>query len=108
MRGPFDIALFARIAIKEGTEARVMVFGDGDFMTNTYLNVSGNNALAIHCINALLDSGPILKIDPGQSRDKPFILTPVQAVALFLVSVILIPCLALSPILAVRWKRRQA
>jgi ABC-type uncharacterized transport system involved in gliding motility auxiliary subunit len=106
-KGPFDVALLARIAINEDIRSGVMVFGDADFLTNTYLNVSGNSALALNCINALLDVGQLIRIDSGQACDKPFLLTPGKTIALFLISVVFIPSLVLSPMLFIRWKRRQ-
>lgn len=107
-KGPFDIALFARIAISEDIRSGVVVFGDADFLTNTYLNVAGNSFLALKCIGALLDEGQSMRIDSDQVHEKPFLLTPRETLASFLTMVILVPTLVLSFVLAVRRKRRQA
>jgi hypothetical protein len=107
MKGPFDIALLARAAVSEDIRSEIMVFGDADFLTNAYLNVSGNSAFILSCIGALLDESRFVGIDSGQIHEKPFLLTPVKAAAFFLISVVIIPSVVLSLIVAMRRKRRQ-
>ena len=48
-RGPLPVATFARVSVpgREGTEGRLVVIGDSDFVTNLHLNVLGNRDLLL-------------------------------------------------------------
>ena len=108
MKGPLNVALYARHTAGANIQASLMVFGDTDFLTNAYLNVSGNKDLAFTCINMLLDEGDVITIDTKAPRDRPFILTPGQSSLLFWVPIVAIPVLILSSAVVVFWKRRRS
>lgn len=105
--GPFDISLFIRKIVNEQTEAGIILFGDVDFLTNAYFSVSGNKDLAMNCVNVLLDEGNLIAIDSKKIKDRPFILTQRLSMILFLISVITVPSLILSPVLFLKWKRNR-
>ncbi len=107
-KGPLDIALLALIQTGGNREARVLAFGDADFLTNTYFNVAGNRNFAMNCINAVLDQGYLISLDEAQFRDVPFVLTPGRRSLLFWVPVVVVPSLLLSFALVPAWKRRRA
>ncbi len=106
--GPLNIAVCARRAAANNLQTSLMVFGDTDFLTNAYLNVSGNKDLAFTCINMLLGEGHMITIDAKSPGDRPFILTPGQSRMIFWVPVVVIPVLILTSALVVFWMRRRA
>lgn len=89
--GPPSIALLARKTSLTGAHAGVLVFGDVDFLTNAYLNVSGNRDLAAACVGMLLHGGSYVAIDARRGDERPFVLAPSQGLATFLFSVVLLP-----------------
>ena len=108
IQGPLNVAVYARRAAANNLQGSLMVFGDTDFLTNAYLNVSGNKDLVFTCINMLLDEGHLITIDAKSPRDRPFILTPGQSRVIFWVPIVVIPVLILSSALGVFWMRRRA
>lgn len=107
-KGPLNVALYVRKILSEQRESRAVVFGDADFLTNTYLNISGNRDLAMGCIHMLLDEGHLITIDSKSAGSRPFILTQGQGAFLFWVSVVIIPCLILTPVFFINRRRNRA
>ncbi len=107
-KGPLNVAVLARKEIDRETRSSVMVFGDADFLTNAYLNVSGNKDLVFACIEMLLGQGNSIIIDSRIAQDRPFILTPVQRMMVFWIPVVVIPSLIMSACIAVLWMRKRA
>jgi len=107
-QGPLNVALFAGYTPVDKPRASLMVFGDTDFLTNAYLNVSGNKDLAFTCINMLLGEGHVITIDTKTARDRPFILTPGQSRLIFWVPIVFIPVLIIFSAVVVFWIRRRA
>jgi len=46
-RGPLPVATFTRVPAAGGREGRLIVIGDGDFLTNAHLGVLGNRDLLL-------------------------------------------------------------
>lgn len=107
-KGPLNVALYIRKILNEQTESRAVIFGDADFLTNTYLNISGNKDLAMNCIHMLLEEGHLITIDSKEAGSRPFILTPVQSALLFWTSAVIIPSLILTPVLFLNRRRNRA
>lgn len=57
MRGPVPIAAVATIdfAIEPKKSAKLVVFGDVDFASNAYLNLSGNSDLFLNTVSWLAE-----------------------------------------------------
>ncbi len=106
-KGPLNIALYLRTILSPHAESRAVIFGDADFLTNAYLNISGNRDLAMNCIHMLLNEGLLISIDSRVPGDRPFMLTPGQGAFLFCVSVIVIPSLILAPVLFLNRRRTR-
>ncbi len=107
-KGPLNVALLAEKKISEEIKASLLVFGDTDFCTNAYLNVSGNKDLVLGCIKMLLHAGHKITIDKKSAQDRPFILTPVQNSLMFWIPVIIIPALILCAAVATFRVRRRS
>lgn len=107
-RGPRNVGLWARKQGAPHDRSAMLVFGDSDFLTNTYLGLSGNKDLALNCLNMLLGENTLITIEKRPSAFKPFMLTPPQASVVFWIPVVLMPALVLLAGLCVFISRRKA
>lgn len=79
--GPLSIGLSLTRALKGGDkqgEQRVVVTGDGDFLSNQYLGNGGNLTLGLNIFNWLAHDDSYISIDPRPAPDLTLILTPQQ------------------------------
>ncbi|MCX7974854.1 MAG: GldG family protein [Candidatus Aminicenantes bacterium] len=88
-------------------EARLAVFGDSDFATNRYFNLSGNGNLFLNTINWLTEEADLISIQPRTSSPRTIHLSPSQARLIFFVSVIILPLIVLVTGISV-WLRRRS
>lgn len=82
-QGPLSIgiSLEREIEKKEGDEfvtqqQRIVVIGDGDFLSNTYLANSGNNELGTRIINWLSSDDEFISIPPKTANDTQLDISP--------------------------------
>jgi len=82
-QGPLTIGLSLErdIEIEEGDELvtkqqRIVVIGDGDFLSNTYLANSGNNDLGTRIINWLSSDDEFISIPPKIANDTQLDISP--------------------------------
>ncbi|MBI4639491.1 MAG: Gldg family protein, partial [Candidatus Tectomicrobia bacterium] len=78
-------------ASEKGTKARLVVFGDSDFSSNTYFNLSGNQDLFLNTISWLAEEETLIAIRPKDRKTQPILLTPNQAKVIFWLPVIVLP-----------------
>ena len=104
--GPVDIGAYAEVACGD-VHSRLVVFGDSDFMSDVYFNVSGNSELLLNCINMLLEEQDLIVVGQKDHPDKPFVLTPGQARLVFWLPVATVPLLILimGVVVVRRWRR---
>jgi len=88
-------------------EARLAVFGDSDFITNRYYNLSGNGNLFLNTVNWLTEESDLISIQPRTRTPRSINLTPSQGRFLMFLSVILLPLAILAFGLSI-WIRRRA
>jgi len=88
-------------------EGRVVVFGDSDFINNSYFHFSGNGNLFLNAVNWLTEEGDLISIQPKTSSPRTIQLTPSQGRLVFFVSVIILPLAVLITGLSV-WIRRRS
>lgn len=88
-------------------EARLAVFGDSDFITNRYLNLSGNANFFLNTVNWLTEEADLISIQPRTSSPRTIQLAPSQARLIFFTSVIILPLIVLITGISV-WVRRRA
>ena len=86
----------------------MVVFGDSDFLSNTYVGLSGNKDLALNCLNMLLGENTLITIERQPSSFRPFILTSLQGAVVFWIPVVVMPFLILAAGLWVFLARRKA
>ncbi|RKZ06486.1 hypothetical protein DRQ05_04690, partial [bacterium] len=101
MAGPVNIAMVASkqhtgIDVNTGKKnpsSRLVVFGDSDFISNGYLNLSGNKDLILNTINWLAEEEDLIAIRPRNALSQPVILTDKQGRVVFWLPVIGLPAL---------------
>lgn len=112
-RGPLTLAAVATVEAREvpperkGARARLVVFGDSDFATNGFLNVSGNRDLVLNALSWLAEEEQLIAIRPREAtRPVPVLLTAAQGQVIFWVPVVLVPlAMVAGGVLAVAARR---
>lgn len=91
----------------QSKEARLAVFGDSDFITNRYYNLSGNGNLFLNTVNWLTEESDLISIQPRTQSPRTIQLTPSQGRLLMFISIILLPLIVLITGLTI-WLRRRS
>jgi ABC-type uncharacterized transport system involved in gliding motility auxiliary subunit len=116
-RGPISIATVSTRGItasslidgeevEEEKKARLVVFGDADFVSNSYFSASGNADLFLNSINWLLEEEDLISIRPREHEDRRLTLTAGQTRRVFYLAVIFMP-LAVICIGMIVWRRNR-
>jgi len=92
---------------KVNPEARLAVFGDSDFATNRYYNLSGNGNFFLNTVNWLTEEADLISIQLKTSSPRTIHLSATQGRVLFFVSVIFLPLVVLVTGISV-WVRRRS
>lgn len=87
--------ILAAYAIKQDGDikSRLLVFGDGDFATNSYFHVLGNGALFLNSVNSILQRTSLHSISPRSYEESRVTLTNQQMFMTFAASTVVLPCL---------------
>lgn len=94
-------------AVESKKEGRLAVFGDSDFASNRYYNLSGNGNFFLNAVNWLTEESDLISIQPRTSSPRTVQFTPSQGRMIFFVSVIILPLLILILGISV-WIRRRS
>ena len=112
-KGPFTLAALAEIKPEPGKEAKgktppkpakkegaenqtyLVVFGDVDFATNAYFNLSGNGDLFLNTMNFLGSEEKQIVVRHEERKAQPLILKGWQGWFLFLTSLVALPLIML-------------
>jgi len=87
-------------------EGRLAVFGDSDFFSNQYYNLSGNGNLFLNTANWLTEEEDLISIQPKTTTPRTIHLSPSQGKMIFFVSLIILPLAVLITGITV-WLRRR-
>ncbi|MBK1648174.1 GldG family protein [Rhabdochromatium marinum] len=87
-------------------EQRLVLIGDGDFLSNAALERGANRALGLRLLRWL--SGVELMLTNTQNTEPPLSLTPERAFALSLFALVMLPCGLLTLAVLTHWRRRHA
>jgi ABC-type uncharacterized transport system involved in gliding motility auxiliary subunit len=83
-----------------------VLFGDGDFISNNYINAGGNGDLALNAIAWLVEQGELMSIRAKSSSPRIAILSPAQVFYYFWTIVAVAPiAIAFGGVLI--WYRRK-
>ncbi len=114
-RGPLTLAAALQgelnIRLRErgdhsNREARIVVFGDSDFVNNQLLHVQGNADLFLNAVSWLLEEGQMISIRPKQRGFRPITLTQSEGQWIKWLSMVGVPGVPVVLGLLVWWRRR--
>jgi ABC-type uncharacterized transport system involved in gliding motility auxiliary subunit len=105
-QGPLSLGLALTRTI-EGAEQRVLVVGDSDFLSNTYLGNGVNLDLGLKMVQWLTESDDSIDIPVGFRPDRSLQLTPLETAARGFVFLIAIPALLIFTGWLINRKRKR-
>ncbi len=89
------------------TQQRVVVIGDGDFLSNAYVGNSGNLDLGIRIINWLSNDDDFISIPIKTVNDAQLELSPVASSVIAFAFILILPLLFLGTGLTIWWRRKK-
>ncbi|WP_329741746.1 GldG family protein [Dyella sp. A6] len=110
LKGPLDFgfALSRLSANPDKTQQRVVVIGDGDFLSNSFLGNGGNRALGERIFDWLLGDDVLVDLPPRGAPDRVLHLSQGGLDALSLGFIAGLPLLLLIVGSLIAWRRRRA
>ncbi|WP_109127088.1 DUF4350 domain-containing protein [Dyella sp. C11] len=110
LKGPLDFgfALSRLSPSPDKAEQRVVVIGDGDFLSNTFLGNGGNRALGERIFDWLLGDDALVNLPPRGAPDRVLQITQAQLSVVTLGFLIVLPLLLLIIGGFIVWRRRRA
>jgi ABC-type uncharacterized transport system involved in gliding motility auxiliary subunit len=104
--GPLTIAI--ALSREMDKQQRIMILGDGDFISNTFIGNGGNLELSLRILNWLVQDDTFIDIPVQATGDTKFTLSPSAFSFLALFFVIVLPVIFLLIGMLVWLKRRKA
>lgn len=110
LKGPLDFgfALSRLSPSPDKAEQRVVVIGDGDFLSNTFLGNGGNRALGERIFDWLLGDDALVNLPPRGAPDRLLRITQAQLSSVTLGFLAVLPVLLLLIGGFIVWRRRRA
>ncbi len=105
--GPLPIGL-ALTRSRQAGEQRVVVLGDGDFLSNTYIGNAGNQDLGAYLVDWLVSNESLLKIESRLAGDVGLELTRWQQAVIGFGFLLVLPLAFVANGVWLGWKRRRA
>ena len=87
-------------------EARLAVFGDSDFASNSAVGIQGNRDLALNTINWLAQQENLIAIRPREPEDRRITLTADQQARVYWLTLLLLPGFIAGAGIYTWWGRR--
>jgi len=109
-KGPFALAVAAqpRDAVQDlKGNPRLIAVGDSDFLSNLYINFSGNRDIFLNMLSWLVQGLDTFTVRPHEAKVSPIILSEGQSQLLFAIPVIVLPLVVMCTGWTVWWYRRS-
>jgi len=100
--GPLGVAAIG----ESGNNSRIAVFGSADFVSNVFLEFSGNRDFFLNTLNWVSGDENLISIRPKTFNTGNLAITAKQVNLIFIFTVVVIPAVILFSGLAIWWKRR--
>ncbi len=104
--GPLNFAYALTRKINKDTEQRIVVVGDGDFLSNTYIGNVGNLDMGLRIVNWLIHDDKFIDIPAKTTPDSSLQLSPTAIAVLSFGFLIILPVILLVTGFFV-WRRRN-
>jgi ABC-type uncharacterized transport system involved in gliding motility auxiliary subunit len=110
MKGPLDFGFaLSRLSPSPAkSEQRVVVIGNGDFLSNSYLGNGGNRALGERIFNWLLGDDQLISMPSRSAPDRVLNISQGELSALSIGYMLVLPLLLLVIGGVIAWRRRRA
>jgi ABC-type uncharacterized transport system involved in gliding motility auxiliary subunit len=107
LRGPVSLAVAANKDLGNNKKARMVVFGDSDFASNSYFGQQGNGNLFVNTVSWLAQDESFISIRPKNPDDRRLTMTEAQGRLWSYVMLLLLPAGVLVTGISVWTKRRK-
>lgn len=107
IRGPITIGLALTRKTNENPEQRIVVLGDGDFLSNTYLLNGGNLDLSISIINWISRDDDYVSIPTKTVVDANLALSGMEQILIAAIFMFILPLGLITSGIVVWWRRRK-
>lgn len=91
----------------EKKQQRILVIGDGDFLSNAFLGNGGNLDLGMSMVNWLTHDDDLVAIPTRTAADRNLELSPAMQIVIGFGFLLLIPALLVGSGVVIWWKRRK-
>lgn len=106
IHGPINIAV-SLTRKQEGREQRVVVIGDGDFLSNTFLGNGGNLELGMNLVNWLGGDDAYINVPVRTAPDLNLTLSRTAQISIVFGFLVLLPVGLLISGVTIWWRRRK-
>jgi len=107
VKGPVSLAVVATKDIGENKKARLVVYGDSDFASNSGFGLQGNGNLFLNSISWLAQDESFISIRPKNPEDRRLTMTEAQGRLVSYVMLLFLPGAVLVSGVSVWMKRRK-
>ena len=111
--GPLPIAIALERSIREpqhdsNKQQRVIVIGDGDFLSNTYLQNAGNQEFGVRLVEWLVTDDDLVNVPSRIAEDITLLLTDWQKAVIGIGFLFVLPVAFAANGILIWWRRRRA
>jgi ABC-type uncharacterized transport system involved in gliding motility auxiliary subunit len=107
LKGPVSLAVVATKDLPENKKARLVVFGDSDFASNSAFGLQGNGNLFLNTVSWLAQDESFISIRTKNPEDRRLTLTEAQGRLVSYVTLLFLPVGVLAAGISVWMKRRK-
>ena len=112
--GPLTVAAVATRRIKATTmgaadkNARIVLVGDSDFVSNSFFAVAGNGDFFLNALSWLAEEGDLIAVRPKPPKITPLFLSPVEARWIKWLTIAILPGLVAGAGVVILIRRRRS